>query len=165
MIVALKLVHMAAIAIWSAGLLCLPALYVRRGRTVAGPSFHRLHGMVRYLYVTVLSPAAFVAIASGTALIFARETFEPWFSLKLLLVGAMVSLHVLTGLLVIRLFAADAFYPVWRSAGATLASLSVISAILAVVLAKPDLPHLLPAELGEPGALRRLAEPINPFQK
>ena len=79
----LKLLHLAAIAVWSAGLICLPALYVQRAHVADKDSKHRLQAMVRFLYVAILSPAAFVAVGSGTALIFVRQSFEPWFTLKL----------------------------------------------------------------------------------
>ena len=52
------------------------------------------------------SPAAFVAIGSGTGLIFVQATFQEWFSLKMVLVGAMVMLHVVAGLVLVHLFAA-----------------------------------------------------------
>src|SRR5690606_32129029 len=102
----LKTLHLAAIAIWSAGLLGLPGLFVGRTHVPDEQSKHRLQAAVRFLYVGIVSPAAFVAVGSGTALIFLRQSFEPWFTLKLALVGALVTIHILTGLVIIRLFEA-----------------------------------------------------------
>ena len=161
----LKLLHFAAIAIWSAGLISLPSLYVRRAQVPDDESRHRLQALVRFFYVVIISPAAFVAVASGTALIFLRAAFEPWFSLKLLLVGAMVLLHVLTCLIIIRLFEVGKTYPLWRSAAATTLNSAIVGSILLVVLAKPDLPNLMPEILNEPGGLKRLAADLNPFQR
>lgn len=161
----LKVVHLAAIAIWSGGLICLPGLYVQRAHVPDRESLHRLQAMVRFLYVAVMSPAAFIAIGSGTALIFLRQTFETWFSLKLALVGVMVVIHILTGLVIIRLFDKGQSYPVWRCVAVTLVTVAVVGAILAVVLAKPDVPNLLPRAMSEPGALGRLLEPLNPFRR
>lgn len=161
----LKVVHLAAIAIWSGGLICLPGLYVQRAHVPDRQSLHRLQAMVRFLYVAVMSPAAFVAIGSGIALIFLRQTFENWFSLKLALVGVMVMIHILTGLVVIRLFDKGQVYPVWRFVAVTVFTVAVVSAILTVVLAKPDVPNLLPRAMSEPGALGRLLEPFNPFRR
>lgn len=161
----LKVVHLAAIAIWSGGLICLPGLYVQRAHVPDRQSLHRLQAMVRFLYVAVMSPAAFVAIGSGIALIFLRQTFENWFSLKLALVGVMVMIHILTGLVVIRLFDKGQVYPVWRFVAVTVVTVAVVSAILTVVLAKPDVPNLLPRAMSEPGALGRLLEPFNPFRR
>ena len=49
--------------------------------------------MTRFVYVEMTSPAAFIAIGSGTALIFLQATFQEWFSLKMVLVGTLVMLH------------------------------------------------------------------------
>jgi protoporphyrinogen IX oxidase len=160
----LKLLHIAAISIWSAGLVCLPALYVQRA-TVEGPDLHRMQSMVRYLYVAILSPAAFVAIGSGTALIFVQQSFAPWFSVKLVFVGALTSIHILTGLVIIRLFEKGSVYPAWRFGAVTAATVLVVALILVIVLAKPDIPDLVPAAMREPGALKPLILGLNPFQR
>lgn len=161
----LKSLHIAAIAIWAAGLICLPGLYVQRAHVQEGSSLHRLQAMVRFLYVAVISPAAFVAVGTGTGLIFMRGVFEPWFSLKLVFVGAMVTIHILTGLVIIRLFEDGNIYPVWRFVAVTIVTVLVVTLILAVVLAKPDIPNMLPASMSEPGALRDLLGPLNPFRR
>lgn len=161
----LKILHLAAIAIWSAGLICLPGLYVQRAHVPSRESKHRLQAMVRFLYVAVLSPAAFVGIGSGTALIFVRHAFEPWFSLKLALVGVMVTIHILTGLVIVRLFESGNVYPVWRFVAVTAATLAAVTSVLIVVLAKPDLPDLIPDAMAQPGALKRLADGLNPFRR
>ena len=161
----LKTVHLAAIAIWSAVMICLPSLYVQRAHVPDKASLHRLQAMVRFLYVSIASPSAFVAIGSGTVLIFLRRSFEPWFSLKLAFVGALVTLHILTGLVILRLFEAGNIYPVWRFLAVTALTLFIVAAILVVVLAKPAIPDLLPDALAEPGALRRIVEGLNPFRK
>lgn len=159
----LKVLHMAAIAIWSAGLIILPGLYVRRAAAGQGAALHQLQGLVRFTYVAVVSPAAFVAVASGTGLIFWQQTFVAWFSLKLALVGLLVVLHLLAGLVIVRLFERGRVYPVWRFVAVTALTVGVIVGILCVVLAKPVLPDLLPAALGEPGALPRIAAALSPF--
>lgn len=160
----LKFLHVAAIAVWSAGLLCLPGLYVRRAKIPPGDALHRLQALVRFLYVAVVSPAAFVAVGSGTALIFLRETFEPWFSLKLLFVGLLVLAHIVIGLVIVRLFEAGNVYPVWRFVTVTVATLGIVAAILLVVLAKPVLPDLVPDVLRAPGGLSGLVADLNPFR-
>lgn len=161
----LKTLHLAAIAIWSAGLISLPGLYVQRTHVRSEDAKHRLQAMVRFLYVGIISPAAFVAIGTGTGLIFMRQSFEPWFSFKLALVGALVTIHILTGLVIIRLFEAGNIYPMWRFLAVTAVTLGVVAAILVVVLAKPELPDLMPEFMTEPGALRRIVEDLNPFRR
>ena len=161
----LKFLHVAAIAVWSAGLICLPGLYVRRAHVPDDDALHRLQTMVRFLYVRIVSPAAFVAVGSGTALIFLRETFEPWFSLKLVFVGVMVVIHILTGLVIIRLFEEGSLYPVWRFVMATAGALVAVCLVLFIVLAKPALPDLIPPVLRDPGGLSGLVVDLNPFPK
>lgn len=161
----LKFLHIAAISLWSAGLICLPGLYVQRAHVPNDASLHRLQGLVRFLYVGAMSPAAFVGIATGTALIFLRETWAPWFGAKLVFVGMMATIHILTGLVIIRLFEDGQVYPVWRFVAVTIITIAIISVVLFLVLAKPEIPSLLPDVIGEPGALRRLVGDLNPFQK
>src|SRR5690606_23695297 len=111
---------------WSAGLICLPFLYLQR-RRLAGDALHRLHNFTRFFYVALVSPAAFVAIASGTALVFVQATYAPWFSVKLALVAVLVAIHATSGLVILRLFEPDRFYPFWRFAGVTTLTLAVVS--------------------------------------
>ncbi|MEO9337788.1 CopD family protein [Mesorhizobium sp. SB112] len=159
----LKFIHIAAICIWCGGLICLPGLYVQRAHTRKKEQIFRLQGLVRFAYVGIVSPAAFVAVASGTGLIFLQRTFVPWFSLKLGFVGLLVALHILTGLVIIRLFERGSVYPVWRFIAVTIVTVGVVSAILIVVLAKPDLESIFPHAMSEPGALRRLVGEFIPW--
>lgn len=135
--VLIKFVHIIAIAIWSAGLICLPFLYLQRYRLV-GDALHRLHNFTRFFYVALVSPAAFLAVGSGTALIFLQATFEAWFSVKLALVAAMVVTHVTSGALILRLFEPGQNYPLWRFAIVSTLTLTIIGLILFVVLGKPQ---------------------------
>lgn len=163
MIAALKFIHISAIALWSAGLISLPGLYVQRAHVENDDALYRLQTMVRFAYVAIISPAAFIAISSGIGLIFLRETFVPWFSLKLAFVAVLVMVHVLTGLVIIRLFRDGEVYPAWRFVVVTVTTCLVVVAILFTVLAKPHLEMKLPAVLAEPGGLKRLAEDFIPW--
>ena len=163
MVALLKLVHVAAISIWAAGLISLPGLYVQRVHVSDKDSLYRLQKMVRFAYVTIISPAAFVAVASGTALIFGQQVYAPWFSLKLLFVAVLVILHVLTGLVIIRLFREGEVYPVWRFILVTAITGVIIAAILFIVLAKPDLDVAFPDSLTQPGGLRTLIQQFSPW--
>ncbi len=152
----LKFVHLAAIAIWSGGLIVLPFLFWQRRGLPPGRDLDRLHRLSRFVYVAMTSPAAFIAIGSGTALIFLQQTYEEWFSLKMVAVGAMVMLHVVAGLFLERIFDPDGRFSAFSYSALTGAYLVVITAILWIVLAKPDIdanefaPHLF-----DPGALRQ----------
>jgi uncharacterized membrane protein len=161
MAIFLKFVHLAAIAIWSGGLVALPFLFRQRQKLAAGTDLDRLHRLARFVYVDMTSPAAFVAIASGTALIFLQATFEEWFSLKMVLVGAMVMLHVVGGLVLLHLFSPGGGFGRLSSVVLTSAYLVVITAILWVVLAKPHIDSTrFAAHLFEPGGLGRLSPSV-----
>jgi uncharacterized membrane protein len=150
----LKFVHIATIAVWAGGLIVLPYLFWQRRLLAAGPELDRLHRVTRFVYVAMTSPAAFVAIGSGTALIFLQSTFREWFTLKMILVGAMVMLHVVAGLVAVRVFAPDGRFGSRSCVALTTLYLVLIVAILWVVLAKPaiDSAQFAPG-LFEPGAL------------
>jgi protoporphyrinogen IX oxidase len=152
----LKFIHLAAIAIWSGGLIVLPLLFRQRRALAPGSELDRLHRITRLVYVELTSPAAFVAIASGTALIFLQATFVEWFSLKMVLVGIMAMLHVVAGLVMLHLFMPDGHFTRLSSIALTTAYVVVIVAIIWLVLAKPHVDSTLFAvHLFEPGGLAR----------
>jgi len=153
----LKFVHLAAIAVWSGGLIGLPFLFWQRRALTAGPDLDRLHRIARLVYVELTSPAAFIAIGSGTALIFLQATFEEWFSLKMLLVAIMAMLHVVAGLVLLHLFSPQGRFGRFSYVALTSAYVVLIAAILWIVLAKPHIDaNQFAVHLFEPGALARI---------
>jgi len=153
----LKFVHLAAIVIWSGGLLALPFLFWQRRTLETGPDLDRLHRIARLVYVELTSPAAFIAIASGTALIFLQATFAEWFTLKMVLVGLMAMLHVVAGLVMHQLFSPSGRFG--RLSFVALASsyAVLITAIVWVVLAKPHIDsNQFMVHLFEPGGLGKM---------
>ena len=156
----LKLVHVATITGWSAGLIALPFLY-RQRRGLEGQPLYRLHAFTRFLYVALVSPTAFAAIASGTALILLQGTYENWFSAKLVGVSVLTGVHIFSGLMILRLFEPGGVYPLGRFILILTVTLSAIAAILVLVLGKPDIewPTVL-AGFFAPGALSELAGQI-----
>lgn len=160
-VVWLKFIHVAAVAVWTAGLIGLPGLYLQRARTTERRQLYRLQELVRFFYISLISPSAFVAIATGIGLIFVAGTFDPWFTAKLYLVGGFVALHILTGLVIIRLFDEEGVYPLWRFVTVTCVTLLFVVAIVFVVLFKPPMNVFqLPQIFGEPGGLGRLADDL-----
>jgi uncharacterized membrane protein len=157
----LKFAHLAAIAVWSGGLIVLPFLMWQRQALAAGPDLDRLHRMTRFVYVGMTSPAAFIAIASGTALIFLQATFEEWFSLKMVLVGGMVMLHVVAGLALVSVFTPGGRFGLLSHVSLTTGYLVLICAIIWIVLAKPHIDsNAVAPGLFKPGALRQLFSDI-----
>jgi putative membrane protein len=163
-IVWLKSLHIAALVIWCGGLLTLPILLTQREAAGnRGAEVDRLHRYTRFAYIALVSPAAFVAIGSGTALILVREIFTVWLAIKLVFVGFLVFLHVWLGLLVLSVFKEDKNFRPWRAVSGVVTISLTLTGILWAVLAKPDLStDFLPADFHEPGGLRRLAAAFIP---
>jgi uncharacterized membrane protein len=135
----LKFIHLATIAIWSAGLIALPFLFRQRQMLGPGPDLDRLYRMARFAYIGMTSPAAVIAIGSGTALIFLQATFQEWFTIKMALVAAMVMLHVVAGLVLARLFLPDGRFGRLSYLGLSSAYLVLVTVIICVALAKPHI--------------------------
>ena len=141
----LKALHIAALALWGGGLLALPGLMARENRAMAGEGggFDEVwrHRVSRYAYDVIVSPAAVVAIGSGTALIFATRPLEGWLFLKLAAVGGLVVIHMAVGRFIDR-FEAPELRPAGPMATALLmAALLFICLILWLVLQKPAIPE------------------------
>lgn len=156
MIALLKAVHIIAFTIWCAGLILLPLMIEIQGRHAAvrgQAGFAQFRWSTHLAYTRVISPAAVIAVAAGTVLIFALELLAPWLLLKLLAVTGMVLAHTWLGHLVVQ--SGERRAP-FRPASARLALVAVVplmGLVLWLVLAKPgleDLEGLLPALLQEP---------------
>lgn len=148
MIAVLKGVHIAALSLWCAGLLALPIVlhvYGRREevRTQAGFSEFRL--LVHAVYTRIVTPAAIIAIAAGTALIFAAGLTDIWLMAKLVAVAGMVLVHAWLGHLSVQASEGRGSYQMPPALLAVPAGLLCMGAVLYLVLAKPDLQPLIDA--------------------
>lgn len=134
-----KMLHISAIVIWSAGMLYLPGLFARHpaAARTSPDEFRRLRHQARLVYVGLMSPAAVVAVVSGTMLVFLAASIGGWMVLKLVAVALMVALHVYLGRLLGRLHQA----PDMRRPAAHLAliipAMVVITAVVGLVSWKP----------------------------
>ena len=159
----LKILHITTLGIWCGALLYLPALIVacdraRRGVQAVDAVLAASPGLPRRFFTLVATPAALLAIISGS-LLFAgvlelRATpstqheglppFPAWLLVKLLLVVGMVFCHAFCGWLIQRseLHAADATagasrtLPLLCALTASLTTLLILL-VLYLVLAKP----------------------------
>ena len=157
MTTALKFIHLATIVLWSGGLIVMPFLYWQRRGVPVGPELDRLHRFARFVFVAMTSPAAVIAIGSGTALIFLQTTFLEWFSLKMVLVGGMVILHVTAALILARVFEPNGRFGRLSYLGLTCGLLVLVTAIVWVVLAKPRIDsNQFAKDLFTPGGLGHL---------
>lgn len=97
----LKLLHISAVIIWCGSILYLPTLL----RHSASPLTERgaaWRQWPRNVFTGVATPAALVAIASGTVIFVASALVQPWLTYKLAAVALLVLCHGLCGMLVIR---------------------------------------------------------------
>ncbi|MDP2409754.1 MAG: CopD family protein [Pseudolabrys sp.] len=158
-----KAIHIAALMVWCAGLLVLPSIYAQR-KALRGPSLHELHRFARAVFINVTSPAAFLTVIAGTALIFLRDVFTVWMAFKLVAVGALAVLHMRQGYVLLAVFEPGRSYAIWRQILATTVTLGVIGVILWLVLAKPPIATAqLPDWLLTPGGLQSLLETMMPM--
>lgn len=99
----LKLLHITAVIVWCGALLYLPGALAAAASAAPGqvPTDTR-HRLLRQLYTLVATPAALLAIASGTVIFVAYDVLAVWLMAKLGVVGLLVLGHGACGLLVLR---------------------------------------------------------------
>ncbi|MDU9408019.1 MULTISPECIES: CopD family protein [Pseudomonas] len=133
----LKLLHFMALICWCGALLYLPAM-IAAGTRSSDELFYRDHAhLTRTVFNLLATPAALLAIGSGTALFLREAIFDPWLILKLTTVAGMVLCHALCGVLILRI--ERAAEPALRRNCLLIGLLlsALIGATLWLVLAKP----------------------------
>ncbi|MDP2261909.1 MAG: CopD family protein [Hydrogenophaga sp.] len=135
----LKLLHITAVILWCGTLLYLPAALAASASAATGdvPTDTR-HRLLRLIYTLVTTPAALVAIASGTAIFVFQDVVAVWLMAKLGVVGLLVLGHGACGLLVLRVERGE--YRWTRGSSWVIAATTVIwiAAIAWLVLEKPQ---------------------------
>lgn len=96
--------HISALLLWCATLLYLPILIAgfAAGAVELKKADHRVDAVERLVFTHLASPAALVAIVSGTFVFVFNRTIDGWLMAKLTLVLGLVVCHTLTGLLLLR---------------------------------------------------------------
>lgn len=160
MTAAIKLLHIAALVVWCAGLITLPLLLGLHRHIAAHPSpqgvqynYQRFRKLSHVTYTAIATPAAVVAIAAGTALIFVAQVFEVWLLLKLGCVAGMTLAHAWLGHLIVQSGERDLSWRMPWPGLALVVALPCMLGVLWLVLAKPDLGRwvqLAPAWMAEP---------------
>lgn len=133
--------HIVTLLFWCAALLYLPTLIAgSHARKVALPeSPYAPDSLSRHVFSHVATPAALLAIMSGTAVFLLDRTTEVWLIIKLTLVAGLVVCHALAGLLILRFENSPEKSPrpwCWVLTGVLVV---LMTAIVTVVLAKPAL--------------------------
>lgn len=135
-----KALHVVAILLWSAALVYLPMIMATHSAKLSEPEYLRVHAMSRTIFVVLASPAAIVAILSGSALVALRDVTEFWFAMKLAVVALMAIVHARCGIILAKQTheaeRANAGIRVMR----IITPLALIPCVLWLVLAKPSFP-------------------------
>jgi uncharacterized membrane protein len=135
----IKMLHIAALICWCGTLLYLPAL-VAAGTRRTDELFYRDHAhLTRMVFTHLGTPAALIAIASGTALFFMYGLFELWLIFKLGAVTGLVLCHALFGVLILRIERTPEKMIAPQCTVIGLFVIGLIGLTLWLVLAKPPL--------------------------
>ncbi|WP_158213288.1 CopD family protein [Pigmentiphaga sp. NML080357] len=135
----LKALHFVSLLVWCGSLLYLPGLFLMHAHAATRSQYHRVRVMTRFTFAVVASPAAILAVVSGTALVFVRMAQGEWLMWKLLLVTLMVFFHLYCGSQVARLGARLAIASPSRLALQLAVPACLMTAVLWLALAKPAL--------------------------
>lgn len=145
-----KSLHIAALILWCAGLFALPLVLAKHDADEEQADYTRLRRITHHGYTRIVTPAAVVAIAAGTALIFLRGAFVPWMFAKLVAVGLLVSLHALIGHTVVLMSERRGEYQPPTPTPLIVVTIATMTVVLLLVLAKPAAPDVMPAWLKAP---------------
>jgi protoporphyrinogen IX oxidase len=137
MMVFIKALHIAAFAVWAGGLIALPAMLRRDSELPDRATVVRLHHFSRFTYDALVSPAAVIAIATGTALIFSYVTIGDWLFLKMMAVAGMGAVHMMIGRVLDQLEAPDARPTRWKRFALTAGAVVFVGLTFWFVLARP----------------------------
>lgn len=147
MIAGLKYLHLAAMLCWCAAMIALPLMlhfYSSFWRGTTGSEqtqarYAEFRLITHYGYIGFATPAAVIAIAAGTGLIFAAQVFDLWFVAKLALVAGMALVHAWIGHLVLSSGENRGLHDMPSSLWALALGVPLMMGVLWLVLAKPDL--------------------------
>jgi protoporphyrinogen IX oxidase len=138
-----KALHLATLILWCSGLFALPLTLALHDPAASRTDYTRIRQITHFGYIYAITPAALVAIGSGTALIFLREVYVPWLFAKLVFVTALVAFHAWIGSVLVRVTETKGVHIPPQPRLPLVLLLVPVVTILVLVLAKPDL-HMIP---------------------
>jgi len=146
--------HITAVLFWCAAQLYLPALIAGLGSNkTSGISTLQTKGMPpalpelkpdiprslpRFVFTKISTPAALIAIVSGTVIFVLNRTLDVWFLAKLSLVTLLVITHALSGWLLLHAEANPGPRILWISRLLAVVLAVLMTAIIWMVLSKPS---------------------------
>jgi putative membrane protein len=133
----LLLLHISAVVCWCGSLLYLPSLITGTAYRQTDIVQEHRQTVTFMVYRLISTPAALIAIASGTALFLSGGITGLWLVLKLALVAALVLCHVLSGALMLFMWKMTGKSVVFSCLSLRIAGALLIPAIVWLVLTKP----------------------------
>lgn len=134
----LKSAHIAMLLVWCAGLLYLPGLFSSYAHAHDKAARQHLRMVTRYVFIVIASPAAILAIVTGSALAYIASIDGTWLHAKLLAVSLLVFFHMYCGRRVVLLETGKQAHRRTYHLALTLVPVLLIILILWLVLAKPE---------------------------
>ena len=132
--------HIITLGTWSAALLILAGLYTVAPARSERDLVQRHRVMCRYMFVIIASPAAILAILTGSALAYLLGASGDWLPAKLLVVALLAMYHAYCGkLLNDQGMESPRSRPRRRHPFLVMVPVALISLIFLLVLAKPNL--------------------------
>ena len=146
-----KALHLSFVAVWIAGLIALPRMLARHDRATTQAEFAQIRRATHYGYVWLITPAAILAIFTGSALIFMRDIFTVWIFAKLVVVAGLVAMHAWVGHTIIAVAETEGQHEPPEPLVPTMVIFGLVVAVLFLVLSKPELKEIaMPQWLLEP---------------
>lgn len=134
-----KALHLIGLSIWCGGLMVLPLMLSHHDPAVSQGDYKVIRRTTHLIYTTVVTPAAVVAVIAGTWLIFLREAFVPWLFAKVAIVTGLLALHAWIGHTIVKIAEEPGRHKTPSPYLAMTGVLGCATAILVLVLGKPDL--------------------------
>ncbi len=141
-----KALHLITLGIWCGGLIALPLMLARHDFIVSRDEYRTIRHRTHQAYTTIVTPAAVIAVIAGTWLIFLRQAFVPWLFAKLVFVAVLLVLHVWIGHSIVRIAEEPGDHKPPNPYLPMTGVLACLTAILLMVLGKPDLDWILMPE-------------------
>ncbi len=135
----LKALHITFLILWSVGLLYMPALFAAYASVRDREERKRMRIITRFTFIVIASPAAVLAIITGTALVYATAIQGSWLPAKLAVVALMGFFHVYCGQRVVTLETGRDIERRSFHIALVIVPFTLISTVLWLVLAKPAL--------------------------
>ncbi|MCY0096989.1 CopD family protein [Hoeflea ulvae] len=141
-----KALHLLALGIWCGGLIALPLMLARHDFIVSRDEYRIIRHRTHQAYTTIVTPAAVIAVIAGTWLVFLRQAFVPWLFAKLVFVAVLLVVHVWIGHNIVRIAEEPGDHKPPNPYLPVTGVLACSTAILLMVLGKPDLDWILMPE-------------------